>query len=606
MYRTFCQLRSLLIISDLQQHGYPNECMSAQLECHELTATSTFGYLIYDFVTNPSDCFPRFLQYWYRSPARQSYKRCFESQPWHQRGKYSFQSFNCHHSLQFQVLLIVYVLYLLFQLKSHAYMYQSTPQHIIDEESAPGPVAQWMDSSDDSTSSSSSSDSDGSSGSNTTAKRIKRVMRGGRRRRKSSAGSKETADIPEKEPARTPSLGTSSLTPVHTDALTDEPQPLGGHRFGAFDFGNDADDEHKGRSRRGSHGSIVFSKKERKRMKREKERLHQERKERKRARKAERTITEGVVDNTNEKSATNDADDSRRVDFAVSNEVNEIREGQVDATNKHPLTLRGLGLRPAMPKTFSQNVFTQPPPSATPPPPAGPIPRVRYGIRRTNSLPGRLNQNTLLATQATPIQPPHVNSNTTADIAEIDEEEENISRTTAVLLLLISTGLVAVCAEFMVDSINAVVASQSGLSETFIGLIILPIVGNAAEHVTAVTVATKNKMDLAIGVAVGSSIQIALFVTPFVVLLGWAMDKEMSLYFTLFETVSLFVSAFIVNFLVLDGRSNYLEGALLCAAYVIIAVAAFFYPSFSDQSNLGGNADVEKMVRSVVGNIMGS
>lgn len=72
------------------------------------------------------------------------------------------------------------------------------------------------------------------------------------------------------------------------------------------------------------------------------------------------------------------------------------------------------------------------------------------------------------------------------------------------------------------------------------------------------------------------------------------MGKEMSLYFTLFETVSLFVSAFIVNFLVLDGRSNYLEGALLCAAYVIIAVAAFFYPKVSDQSNLGGNADAVK------------
>lgn len=68
------------------------------------------------------------------------------------------------------------------------------------------------------------------------------------------------------------------------------------------------------------------------------------------------------------------------------------------------------------------------------------------------------------------------------------------------------------------------------------------------------------------------------------------MGKEMSLYFTLFETVSLFVSAFIVNFLVLDGRSNYLEGALLCAAYVIIAVAAFFYPQLEEQSNLGGNA----------------
>ena len=75
----------------------------------------------------------------------------------------------------------------------------------------------------------------------------------------------------------------------------------------------------------------------------------------------------------------------------------------------------------------------------------------------------------------------------------------------------------------------------------------------------------------------------------------------MSLYFTLFETVSLFVSAFIVNFLVLDGRSNYLEGALLCAAYIIIAVAAFFYPQVADQSNLGGNADAtSKMIRSIL------
>lgn len=73
--------------------------------------------------------------------------------------------------------------------------------------------------------------------------------------------------------------------------------------------------------------------------------------------------------------------------------------------------------------------------------------------------------------------------------------------------------------------------------------------------------------------------KIALFVTPIVVLLGWILQRNMSLYFSLFETVSLFVSAFIVNFLVLDGRSNYLEGALLCAAYTIIAVAAFYYPN---------------------------
>ena len=77
-------------------------------------------------------------------------------------------------------------------------------------------------------------------------------------------------------------------------------------------------------------------------------------------------------------------------------------------------------------------------------------------------------------------------------------------------------------------------------------------------------------MDLAIGVAVGSSIQIALFITPIVVVIGWILDKPMSLYFNLFETVTLFASAFIVNFLVLDGRSNYLEGGLLCAGYIII------------------------------------
>ena len=160
----------------------------------------------------------------------------------------------------------------------------------------------------------------------------------------------------------------------------------------------------------------------------------------------------------------------------------------------------------------------------------------------------------------------------------------------SVSFLLITTALVAVCAEFMVDAIPSMIASSPVISQTFIGLIILPIVGNAAEHVTAVTVATKNKMDLAIGVAVGSSIQIALFVTPIVVLLGWILHTDMSLYFNLFETISLFVTAFVVNFLILDGRSNYLEGSLLISAYVIIALGAFFYPAAQDQSQVGGGA----------------
>lgn len=184
------------------------------------------------------------------------------------------------------------------------------------------------------------------------------------------------------------------------------------------------------------------------------------------------------------------------------------------------------------------------------------------------------------------------------DTTSVGHVKKRISRTSAILLLIVSTGLVAVCAEFLVGSIDYLVDNTS-VSEAFVGLILLPIVGNAAEHVTAVVVASKNKMDLAIGVAVGSSIQIALFVTPVIVLLGWILGKDMSLFFSLFETVSLFVSAFIVNFLVLDGRSNYLEGALLIAAYVIIALAAFFYPDSSQQSIIGGAESVVNMARSM-------
>jgi Ca2+:H+ antiporter len=389
-------------------------------------------------------------------------------------------------------------MYLLFQLKSHAYMYESTPQHIIDEESAPGPVANWLDSSADD-SSSSSSESDASSGSNTTAKRIKRVMRGGRKRRKSSAGSKEAPDV---EAVRTPSFGTTSITPVHTDAHTEEPQSVGfGHRLGAIDFGDDADDDaaRPQPSRKSSyHGHSM--KKERK-----KDRKRREKRERKARRNGDSIITERVVDNTSCEKQPGDAD-PRRVDFAVAEAQNE--SGQSDSASKRPFTFRGI--RPQIPKTLSQNVFSQSSQPPEPTPTSGPIPRVRYGIRRTNSLPDRLNQTALARAPSTGLQPVRIGSTAVASNKADSGVDENISRTTAICLLLISTGLVAICAEFMVDSINAVVSSQSGLNETFIGLIILPIVGNAAEHVTAVTVASKNKMDLAIGVAVGSSIQIGM------------------------------------------------------------------------------------------------
>ncbi|KAK6535713.1 hypothetical protein TWF694_002163 [Orbilia ellipsospora] len=168
-------------------------------------------------------------------------------------------------------------------------------------------------------------------------------------------------------------------------------------------------------------------------------------------------------------------------------------------------------------------------------------------------------------------------------VVEDEDEEEGpqpeLTLVTAVVLLAASTVLVAICAEFLVSSISYV-TSHSSISEYFVGLILLPIVGNAAEHVTSVTVAYKDKMDLAIGVAVGSSMQIALLVIPFVVVLGWILGiDQMTLFFDGFQVVLLLVSVLLVNYLIQDGKSNFLEGTLLMATYIIIAVAAWYFPA---------------------------
>lgn len=124
-----------------------------------------------------------------------------------------------------------------------------------------------------------------------------------------------------------------------------------------------------------------------------------------------------------------------------------------------------------------------------------------------------------------------------------DKDKPQLSIWVAIITLGLSTALVAVCAEFMVNSINALTEGPHGISKTFVGLILLPIVGNAAEHATAVTVACKDKMDLAIGVAVGSSLQIALFVLPFIVIVGWFMgNSAMNLSFDGFQVAVLFVA----------------------------------------------------------------
>ena len=153
------------------------------------------------------------------------------------------------------------------------------------------------------------------------------------------------------------------------------------------------------------------------------------------------------------------------------------------------------------------------------------------------------------------------------DVGEEDDEGEEhhegdtLTPVAAGFVLLVVTIMTAICAEFLVDSIDDIVKTAH-ISKTFIGLILLPIVGNAAEHVTAVIVAYKSKMDLAIGVAIGSSMQIALFVTPAMVILGWIIGQPMTLHFQGFETVVFFLSVLVVNYLIQDGRSNYLEGAM--------------------------------------------
>ena len=172
--------------------------------------------------------------------------------------------------------------------------------------------------------------------------------------------------------------------------------------------------------------------------------------------------------------------------------------------------------------------------------------------------------------------------------AEGEQPEEHVLGPWAAgVALVIVTIAVAVCAEYLVDSIDSIV-ENAHISRTFIGLILLPIVGNAAEHVTAVVVATKNKMDLAIGVAIGSSMQIALLVTPFLVILGWIMGQPMSLQFEIFETVVFFLAVLVTNYLISDGKSNYLEGAMLLGMYIIIGnfpSLSIFYAECADIMN---------------------
>ncbi len=145
-------------------------------------------------------------------------------------------------------------------------------------------------------------------------------------------------------------------------------------------------------------------------------------------------------------------------------------------------------------------------------------------------------------------------------------------------VLLVATIFIAIESELLVDVFKAA-TSRLGFTSLFTGVILIPIIGNAAEHATAVTVAIKNKMDLALSVAVGSSIQIALFVAPVSVLVGLLIGKPMDLNFNPFELVAVAVAVLVANSISSDGRSNWLEGILLLATYLLLGMTFYFYPA---------------------------
>lgn len=158
---------------------------------------------------------------------------------------------------------------------------------------------------------------------------------------------------------------------------------------------------------------------------------------------------------------------------------------------------------------------------------------------------------------------------------EPEHEKPNVWLWTGVLL--VCTLAVAYESELLVGSLEEATEAL-GLTPLFTGVILVPIIGNAAEHATAVTVAMKNKMDLSMAVAMGSSLQIALFVAPVLVLAGWAFGQPMDLNFNPFELVAVAVAVAIVNSVSSDGRSDWLEGALLLATYAVLGIAFFYHP----------------------------
>jgi Ca2+:H+ antiporter len=161
------------------------------------------------------------------------------------------------------------------------------------------------------------------------------------------------------------------------------------------------------------------------------------------------------------------------------------------------------------------------------------------------------------------------------DIASGEEAPAWSLRKAVIVLGLVAVGIGAM-SELLVGATHGAVHAL-GLSQLFVGLVFVPIIGNAAEHSSAVLMALKNRMDLAVGIAIGSSVQVALLVAPLLVFAGLALGQPMDLAFGTFEVVSVALAVWIASVVVLDAESNWLEGAFLLLVYGVLAVAFFFF-----------------------------
>ncbi|XP_020877920.1 vacuolar cation/proton exchanger 4 [Arabidopsis lyrata subsp. lyrata] len=170
------------------------------------------------------------------------------------------------------------------------------------------------------------------------------------------------------------------------------------------------------------------------------------------------------------------------------------------------------------------------------------------------------------------------------DVSDKEEEGAVIGMWSAIFWLIIMTLLVALLSEYIVSTIQDA-ADSWGLSVGFIGIILLPIVGNAAEHAGAVIFAFRNKLDITLGIALGSATQIALFVVPVTVLVAWIMGIDMDLNFNLLETTCLALSIIVTSLILHDGTSNYMKGLVLLLCYVVIAACFFVSNSPSTETD---------------------